>query len=243
MNMIIPALALLLGAASPDTCVHMMNAVRDGDADKVQSLIDEGADVNCTVPPFGYSPLMWAASEGQTRIASVLIANKADIGYRNANGSCAFLIACEKGNAAIMEMLLQGKVDINRANSDGNTGLMLASRRGYADIVTKLIALKADVNLRNRTGWSALMEASAEGRTEIMQQLISAKSQIGIRDAIGNSCLMWASMNNRIDAVRLLLANGADVNAANERRLTPYKVAEAKGYKEIADTLRKAGGK
>ena len=96
MTMLIPALVLLLGAPPSDSCAQLMNAVRDGDADKVQSLIDDGADVNCTVPPFGYSPLMWAASEGQTKIASILIANRADIGYRNANGSCAFLLACEK---------------------------------------------------------------------------------------------------------------------------------------------------
>ena len=90
MNILIPALTFLLCAAPHDSCGLLMNAVRDGDAEKVQSLISDGADVNCTVPPFGYTPLMWAAAEGQTKIASILIANKADISYRNANGNWSF---------------------------------------------------------------------------------------------------------------------------------------------------------
>jgi ankyrin repeat protein len=43
--------------------------------------------------------------------------------------------------------------------------------------------------------------------------------------------------------VELLIAHGADINAKDENRLTPRGIAEKQGLKELAELLRRKGGR
>ena len=52
-----------------------------------------------------------------------------------------------------------------------------------------------------------------------------------------------AAFWGNIEAVKQHLAEGADVNAKGEKGETPLLYATLSGHKEIADLLRKHGGK
>ena len=54
---------------------------------------------------------------------------------------------------------------------------------------------------------------------------------------------MVAAFTGRMEVIELLIENGADVNAKDEDGGTPLLYATLSGHKEIADLLRKHGGK
>ena len=47
----------------------------------------------------------------------------------------------------------------------------------------------------------------------------------------------------RLDVVELLLARGADVNAANKAGATPLHAAEANGFDQVAAALKAHGAR
>jgi len=52
-----------------------------------------------------------------------------------------------------------------------------------------------------------------------------------------------AAHNDKIELARLLINNGADVNAKTYDRKTPLSIALEKGFKELADLIVNYGGK
>jgi ankyrin repeat protein len=53
--------------------------------------------------------------------------------------------------------------------------------------------------------------------------------------------LHLAAANNNLDAIKTLIAQGADVNAANGEGKTPLSLAQEKNYREAAAFLRRHG--
>jgi ankyrin repeat protein len=61
------------------------------------------------------------------------------------------------------------------------------------------------------------------------------------RDARRRTALLAATQGNRVEAARLLIEAGADVNAQDDIRDSPYLLAGARGYLEILRMTLKAG--
>ena len=60
-------------------------------------------------------------------------------------------------------------------------------------------------------------------------------------DAAGWRPLHLAAANNILDALKALIAQGADVNAANNDGQTPLSLAQEKNHREAAALLRRHG--
>ena len=107
------------------------------------------------------------------------------------------------------------------AENPGSTPLQIVAQfnflQGKRDLAERLIAGGADVNAKNVAGETPLLIAIENGQD--------------------------ASLARLVDMVELLIAGGADVNAKNDFGWTPLGVAESRGFKEIADLLRKHGAK
>ena len=64
-----------------------------------------------------------------------------------------------------------------------------------------------------------------------------------IRDR-GYTALHYAASNGKTEILKLLLSNGADVNAKNrDGNITPLFLANLEGHTEIIELLKKNGGK
>ena len=134
------------------------------------------------------------------------------------------LIASRDGDLASVQAELDKGVDVNTKAITGVTSLHVAAGRGHTEIVELLITEGADVNAKDDRGWTPLFEAVNNGHKEI---------------------------------VELLIANGADVNAKHKTKFhftknqttlyinnpTPLDWANISKQTEIADLLRKRGGK
>ncbi len=108
-------------AAAPGVGIH--EAVIAGDLEAVRQHIASGSDLNEREPMGGSSPLMSAATFGQTEAAVALIDAGADLDQQNNDGSTALLTAAFFCRAEIVEALLEAGADRSIPNNAGSTAL------------------------------------------------------------------------------------------------------------------------
>jgi hypothetical protein len=87
----------------------LVEAARSGDAKRVRSLLDAGADVNA----FGNgrtTALMAAAEAGREDVARLLVERQADANLRNARGQTAAEVAEASGHARLRGVLERKEV-------------------------------------------------------------------------------------------------------------------------------------
>jgi ankyrin repeat protein len=92
---------LVFVGCTPD----LHKAVREGDADKVKKLLDAGADVNVresSKDRLQYTPLHWAANNGDLEIAEILISRGADLDAEDPTYSTPLYLAAEQGHPKIV---------------------------------------------------------------------------------------------------------------------------------------------
>jgi ankyrin repeat protein len=181
------ALALLLAFANaalaqsevPDAAMRRAN-------DEVQSLLQEGFDVNAAQAD-GATALHWAAYHGDTDLARLLLEAGADATAANRNGSTALWLAASQGDAAMIETLLEGGADADEALPLGRRPLMLAARSGVVAAVRVLLDHGADPNAaESERGTTALMQAADQGHADVIAELIAH----GADAAAGSAAVM-----------------------------------------------------
>jgi ankyrin repeat protein len=149
-----------------------------------------------------------------------------------------------EGNIEIVKQHLDAGVDINAKNSDGESPLQLAAQVGQKEILELLISKGADINTKDVVGWTPVIEAAREGHKEIVELLISKGANLNARDRlIGATTLHYAAVNGHKEIVKILIKNAADFNSKDMAGQTPLNFAIDEGMDEIADLLRKHGGK
>lgn len=71
----------------------------------VQLLIDSGAQVNAIDSGEHWTPLMWAAAEGQAENVKLLLKNKADASLKDVDGDTAESFAAQKNHPEVVKIL------------------------------------------------------------------------------------------------------------------------------------------
>jgi len=117
-----------------------------------------------------------------------------------------------------------------------------AAALGNIEAVKQFLDSGTDVNAKDKTGGTPLDEAAGWGRKDIVELLIAKGADVNAKfDEDGSTPLHLAAWKGHFDAAELLIAADADVNAKMDDGDTPLDLA--KGHPEIADILRKHGGK
>ena len=140
---------------------------KDGDIEKVNELVDMGADVNAKLDS-DFTALMGASYKGHKEIVELLIKKGADVNQKDNNGYTALINASLKGSKEIVKLLIQNGADVNLHNIYGRTALIGASELGNKEVVELLIQHGADVNQKNIHGQNAMFLASDETRKVII---------------------------------------------------------------------------
>jgi hypothetical protein len=88
-----------------------------------------------------------------------------------------------------------------------------------------------------------LRRAAEAGDVPALQGLLDRQAVIEARDDSGRTALMLATLHGQTRVVEVLLARGADPNAADTRGTTPLQAAIAGNQEAIAAALQRAGGR
>jgi ankyrin repeat protein len=113
-----------------------------------------------------------------------------------------------------------------------------AARLGDGQRVAACLASGIAVNQRDATGATALHWASLNGQDHIIRQLLEAKADVNVAEAgLGMTPLHGAARWNRLTSAKLLLANGAKVDARDRFGRTPLFGAMVKNRFEMIDLL------
>ena len=208
---------LLSGSRAVDASAldrALIDAARQGDAEAVRQLLDEGAGVHAA-DETGATALVAAAYGNHVEAARVLVEAGADVDRQDRTQQSAFLIATSEGYLDLLRLTLGAGADVHRTDSYNGTGLIRAAHRGHVEVIRELLRTEMNVNHVNRLGWTALLEA----------------------------IILGDGGPRHTETVALLVAGGADVNLADSRGVSPLGHARQRGYREIAAILEAAGAR
>ena len=159
--------AMVAAASSP-----VADAAMNGDKAAVRALIKQAADINAAQGD-GMTALHWAAMNGDTELAQMLVYAGANVKATTRIGSYSPLyIASQQGNAAVLEVLIKAGADPKAGTANGTTPLMAAAQAGNVDAVRVLIDHGADVNAKDGVrDQTPLMYAAAANRAAVIEVL------------------------------------------------------------------------
>ena len=111
-----------------------LDALESGNVDVVRQLIEEGLNVNLLRG--GVSPLMIAASRGQTEIAEAILQAGVNINAKSDDGSTALhRAAFDQAETGVVWLLMESGIDVEAKNKAGKTALHLAEEKKHREIV------------------------------------------------------------------------------------------------------------
>ncbi len=218
----------------------------------IELLIAKGANVNVRDIAFTLTPLDWAVKLNKTETIKLLQKHG---GKSSAEDSIH--IAAQLGNFEAVKKHLDAGADINSTaeglhetpldynveiNANSNALLKMV---GLPEDTVEIKAAKKEIAdfLRKRGGkHSSIFEAAKGGDLEGIKEFLAAGVDPDEKTGFtfGKTPLYVASTKEVVD---LLIANGADVNAKDNMFGTPLDHTIRNKRTEIADLLRKHGGK
>lgn len=138
----------------------------------------------------------------------------------------------------IRELVNRG-FDPNARDPDGQPAIIRALRADAPASALALVQLPGtDVNARNKAGETPLMMAALKDQPEVCEALIARGAEVRLS---GWTPLHYAAAGNSLPATRLLLRQGADVDARAPNGRTALMLAALHGSEEIVETLLAAG--
>ncbi len=140
------------------------------------------------------------------------------------------------------------ETDARRAQTRGATGISASPpqsagspRQSVAPAASSAAPTAPPARLADSA--AEVRRAAEIGAVPELQTLLGQQGDIDARDDSGRTALMLATLSGQARAVDLLLAHGADPNAADAQGVTPLQAAIAGDRPAIAAALRRAGAR
>jgi ankyrin repeat protein len=230
----------------------LLRACGAGALQSVQRLLAAHADPRISVET-GASPLSAAASARQPDILRELVAGGVAVDHRHADGVTALMIAAALGHPDVTVVLRELGAHTELVDAQGRTALHAAARFCFDSrdslrcrrLLDALLTDNTTVNAADQGGATSLLMllgvhvkpgADCDGTHlgALLPVLLDAGADIGHADRNGVTALHACAMHALFEPARVLLARGADREAADCMRRTPAEVARVLGYVDLA---------
>lgn len=203
---------------SGDTTLTVLCLQNHGYIDEVKELITLGASVNESNSR-RLTPLMCAASAGNTSLVHLLLDNCADKDCRDIHGNTAYLLSALHGNYEIFELLKTRTNDAAIANYDHNNALTLALMHNTCAVarrfVDKLVEQghEAMINTRNNLHDTPLTLAIALHEEDLITDVLTHTSEINQANYTGATPFILALQRCKLHICELLILMGCQRSA------------------------------
>ncbi|TGO29700.1 hypothetical protein BPAE_0012g00550 [Botrytis paeoniae] len=230
----------------------LMNAAAGGYTDIVIMLLKRGAKINYVdFDDDDKMPLTNAAAGGHTQIVNLLLKKGAKFDCKEKTFAKELLKAPQSRRNEMVEFLLQNSVDANSRDQSqkyqGWTPLMHAVVDGSTSMANLLLDKGAKLDCKENIFAKALLESSRYKRNDMVEFLLQNGMDVNLRDKSlvykGWTPLMYATSHGHEAMTKLLLENGAEINAKCDSGSTSLYRAAAEGFETIVKLLLKGGAK
>ncbi|NOZ19484.1 MAG: ankyrin repeat domain-containing protein [Planctomycetes bacterium] len=140
-------------------------------------------------------------------------------------------------------VLLLGWCVMNCQCGRQESEMLHAAKAGDIAAVKRLINAGADIGQKDEYGWTALHILTAKGAMDGVAFLVEKGADVTAKDNHGYTPLHIAAKYHQPKAAELFLSKGADVNARDAEGETPLAHAMFNNAKDVAEVLRRHGGK
>ena len=189
----------------------------------VQTLIEHGADVHARSKS-GFTPLLFAAQQGDVDTARILLAAGADVNESTPLDGSALVVAAASGHEAFALFLLEKGADPNAADAYGITALHYTVQKGLAPAA----GLEYNRSFRPPPPTmpelaKALLAHGANPNAKIVKDFSQhSKSPLFERmSLIDATPFLLAAISQDAEIMRALAAKGADPKLAAKGNITP----------------------
>ena len=150
---------------------ELYDAAKNGNLERVATLVEQGMDKNQVGGQYGQTPLCAASLEGHIDIVRYLVEQGADMEETDIDGSTPLIFAAWKGHYEEVCYLLQQGANRDNADYFGNTPLHCAAMNGHLETAKLLMVYGANLNARNNNGQLAIDMHSWRNNEEIRQAI------------------------------------------------------------------------
>ncbi len=214
-------------------------AAHRDDLEMVDLLMGAGANVN-TADVDGVTPLSLACTNGNAAVVEKLLKAGANPNAARSTGETPLMTCARTGNREAVKSLLVHGADVNaREIERGQTALMWAAAQEHPEVVGALVEHGADLQARSATlplYTPKIINKSSGALFEFYNKNVYFPKVKG-----GFTPLMFAGQTGALDSARILLAAGADVNAATLDDGSALVLASSNGHREMALFLLEKG--
>lgn len=235
--------------ASKQGLTPFFYSVISGNADMADYLLNHHAEWN-VVTTAGITPLHSAASRNRPGMVDKLLKLGMKVDAVSGDGVTPLFWAAGARGAESVKLLIDAGANVKHRSRDGQTALHFASNRGSIETVRLLLEKGAEVDAMDRHGWTPLGGAVG-GNSDVAKYLMLNGASVNPRWSKSETAvdinrhpvapLHQAARHADIDMVRLLVENGATVNARNEEGHTALYGAVQRNKQDVVAYLLDRG--
>lgn len=170
----------------------VMYALKGGNFEVIQKLLDNGADVNAH-DSAGNTVLIYACRfKADENIIKMLVKYGANVNARDNNWKSVLMYACQNDNVEILKILVQAGANVNAKMEDGTTALIIAAQENPNIEITKfLLDNGADINARVMLKAVHKISTTAKNIRK-KQKAIKATTNLGVDEVASKAASLYA---------------------------------------------------
>jgi len=206
----------------------ILSAMRDGNIDKIENLIEEKPELVNSKNVFGETLLHESAFRGNREVTELLLQKGADVSSRDIDGLTPLHWAAQNGHREVAESLLLNGAKIDEKDNAGKPPIYYAALGGHKRMVEYMLSKGMNINEEYDTGETLLHKVIKRGLdNDMVSILIKNNADINKKDRKGQTPLSLAKFRKQQNIVDILQEYGAKSNEEESifptQTYTPWK--------------------